>query len=109
MERAVYLIVRDPLDDERKLYVDSTCLIGRDLRRDVVLHDAEVSRSHAELRPCDGRWRLADLGSRNGTYVNGRRIVGPVDIGPGDELRLGRVHVSVRPVGRVGSPLPALV
>jgi pSer/pThr/pTyr-binding forkhead associated (FHA) protein len=49
--------------------------IGRDATNDVViLDDAKVSRLHAELQFRDGRWLLLDLGSRNGTIVNGRRV-----------------------------------
>ena len=48
-----------------------------------------VSAVHAELRYGDGEWRLADLGSRNGTYLNDRRLHAPVAVGPGDIVGLG--------------------
>jgi len=48
-----------------------------------------VSALHAELSYEDGAWRLADLGSRNGTYVNDRRLEAPVVLGPGDVIGLG--------------------
>src|SRR5439155_506440 len=48
-----------------------------------------VSALHAELRFADGEWRLADLGSRNGTYVNERRLHAPVPLRPGDVIGLG--------------------
>ena len=48
-----------------------------------------VSALHAELRFADGEWRLADLGSRNGTYVNERRLHAPVPLRPGDLIGLG--------------------
>jgi len=48
-----------------------------------------VSTRHAELRYADNAWRLIDLGSRNGTYVNDRRVQGQTPIGAGDEIRLG--------------------
>jgi signal transduction histidine kinase len=64
--------------------------LGRDGSNPVRLHDNEVSRRHAELRPLDARgFRIVDLGSANGTFVNGR----PVDSAPlrsGDHVRLGR-------------------
>jgi pSer/pThr/pTyr-binding forkhead associated (FHA) protein/S1-C subfamily serine protease len=48
-----------------------------------------VSAVHAELRYGDGVWSLADLGSRNGTYVNERRLHSPVALRPGDVIGLG--------------------
>lgn len=48
-----------------------------------------VSTRHAELRYVDNAWRLVDLGSRNGTYVNGRRVQGNAPLSAGDEIRLG--------------------
>ena len=48
-----------------------------------------VSAIHAELRYGDGEWRLFDLGSRNGTYVNERRLQAPVALRPGDVIGLG--------------------
>ena len=49
--------------------------IGRSASNDIVLEDLQVSRQHAELvRDGDGAWELVDLGSHNGTFVNGSRI-----------------------------------
>jgi pSer/pThr/pTyr-binding forkhead associated (FHA) protein len=63
--------------------------IGRDAVNDVVLDaDPEVSRVHAELRHRDGQWLAVDLGSRNGTTVNGRPV-GRHPLRDGDRLRLG--------------------
>ncbi|MFM7134101.1 MAG: ATP-binding protein [Planctomycetota bacterium] len=53
------------------------------------LHDATISRRHAELTPEDGRWIVRDLDSRHGTFVNGVRLAGPVPISAGDRLRCG--------------------
>ncbi len=63
--------------------------IGRSRQCDVVLDDANVSREHAEIRPRGGAWVLTDLGSTNGSAVNGRRINRPEVIKPGDELEIG--------------------
>ncbi len=64
--------------------------LGRDNSNPIRLHDNEVSRRHAELRPEGaGGYRIVDLGSANGTFVNDR----PVEHGPlhaGDKLRLGQ-------------------
>lgn len=54
----------------------------------IVLGDDTVSRRHAELRFEDGRWLLRDLGSSNGTYVNGRWVA-EAEVRPGDVIHLG--------------------
>jgi signal transduction histidine kinase len=65
--------------------------LGRDGSNPIRLHDNEVSRRHAEIRPIDGgHYRLVDLGSANGTYVNGRQIDQSSPLRGGDHLRLGR-------------------
>jgi hypothetical protein len=63
--------------------------LGRSSRCEVVLDDPNVSRQHAELRPRGGSWVLTDLGSTNGSSVNGRRIDAPTVVKPGDEIELG--------------------
>ena len=63
--------------------------LGRDNSNPIRLHDTEVSRRHAEVRPVDDSYRIVDLGSANGTFVNGQ----PVDQAPlrsGDRLQLGQ-------------------
>ena len=50
-------------------------LIGRESKNDIVIPDINVSRVHAEIRQDEsGAWILTDLGSTNGTFVNGRQI-----------------------------------
>src|SRR4051812_45164242 len=63
-------------------------LLGRSSACQLVFADDTVSRRHAELRLDDGCWILRDLGSSNGTWVNGRRVV-EAEVAAGDELRLG--------------------
>jgi DNA-binding NtrC family response regulator len=53
------------------------------------LKDSTISRRHAEIRPHHGRMRLHDLGSRNGTFVNGKRLTSVHALEPGDVVRLG--------------------
>ena len=63
--------------------------IGRGRQADVVLNDPNVSRKHAEIRPRGGSWVIDDLGSTNGSQLNGRRIDGAEVLRPGDEIELG--------------------
>jgi hypothetical protein len=67
-------------------------VIGRDPDCALRLSDPTVSRRHAELRRERGRWVIADLGSSNGTRVNGWRVP-RATLGTGDELMLGAVRV----------------
>ncbi len=55
----------------------------------IPLTDDSVSRRHAELRPENGRWVLSDLGSSNGTYLNGVRIEEATALKHGDQIKLG--------------------
>ncbi len=62
--------------------------IGRNVLNDVVLDDPRVSRHHALLRRVDGAFRIEDLGSTNGIYVNGERVERAV-LREGDQLQIG--------------------
>jgi hypothetical protein len=63
--------------------------LGRSRECEIVVEDPNVSRQHAELRPRGGAWVISDLGSTNGTRVNGRTINGPEVVQPGDEIEVG--------------------
>lgn len=63
--------------------------IGRDSTNPVAINDAEVSRKHARMMFQGGKYVLEDLGSTNGTFVNGQRLAGPVVLKPGDVISLG--------------------
>jgi S1-C subfamily serine protease len=64
--------------------------IGRDPDCDIVVPDARVSRRHAEARPLpDGGVEIADLGSSNGTFVDGSRVTDPVRLTAGQSVQVG--------------------
>jgi len=64
-------------------------VIGRDSTNGVVINDAEISRKHARLTFQGGKYVLEDLGSTNGSFVNGQRLAGPVVLKSGDVVSLG--------------------
>jgi pSer/pThr/pTyr-binding forkhead associated (FHA) protein len=63
--------------------------IGRDSSNGVAINDAEVSRKHSRLMFQGGKYVIDDLGSTNGTFVNGQRLAGPVVLKAGDVVSLG--------------------
>ncbi|WP_432146209.1 FHA domain-containing protein [Streptomyces sp. bgisy084] len=74
--------------------------IGRALENELVVSDLQVSRHHAEFRATpDGRFEIHDLGSHNGTYVNGQPVPksGKAPVGPNDIIGVG--HSTFRLVG----------
>lgn len=75
--------------------------VGRGAQNDVRLRDDSVSGSHATLSRRGGRWFVLDLGSTNGTYVDGERVGERELTGP-SELRFGNVKLSFRPIGGSG-------
>jgi hypothetical protein len=63
--------------------------MGRSRQCDVTVDDPNVSRTHAEVRPRGGSWVVSDLGSTNGSRLNGDRIDGSEVLKPGDEIEVG--------------------
>jgi signal transduction histidine kinase len=67
--------------------------------RDICIPDRKISSNHALLGPAGGGYRLRDLGSTNGTYVNAQLVDGLVDLTPGDEIRFGNTRVLYTDLG----------
>ncbi|HKZ86573.1 MAG TPA: FHA domain-containing protein [Anaerolineae bacterium] len=63
--------------------------LGREAGNDIIINDPQISRHHARLTLQGGSYVLEDLGSTNGSFVNGRRITGPTALSPGDMVGLG--------------------
>lgn len=63
--------------------------IGRDLSNDIVINDSEASRRHSRIFMQGGNYIIEDLGSTNGTSVNGQRLMGPYVLRPGELIMLG--------------------
>ena len=63
--------------------------IGRELNNDIAISDPEISRRHAHIFLQGVNYVIEDLGSTNGTSVNGQRLVGPYILRPGELITLG--------------------
>lgn len=80
--------------------LDSTSMtIGRGLNNDIILEDARVSRNHAQLRYKSRRFWLTDLGSTNGTFVNGEPVTERA-LRDGDIISLGGLELTFRHTDR---------
>lgn len=67
-------------------------LIGRESKNDIAVHDVNASRTHAELRfETQGVWTITDLGSTNGTLVNGREVA-TQPLSEGDRITIGMTN-----------------
>lgn len=73
----------------------SEIIIGRDASNVIAINDAEVSRKHAKLNLQNSGYVIQDLGSTNGTFINGQRITGSQELKPGDTVTLGENIVLV--------------
>jgi hypothetical protein len=82
----------------------STLAVGSHHSNDLVLTDTTVSRRHATISRRLGRFVLTDLGSTNGSYINGRRIARPTALRRGDEVRFGSARFGFLSAGDVAAP-----
>src|SRR5437763_10945066 len=70
-----------------------TISIGRASDCTIPIKDRYLSRRHAEIVISDGHWVLKDLGSANGTYLNGSRVENELRLHAGDRIRLGDTEI----------------
>ena len=84
----------------RQIEVAGQLIVGRQ-GADVTLDDPEVSRRHAAIRPAEGALEIEDLGSTNGTWVNGAKVEGVRRLMHGDVVRVGGTTMEV-----VEAPVP---
>ena len=71
--------------------LDGETTIGRAGGCGIPIDDSHISKLHARVFPTRGRWYVEDLGSTNGTRVNGSLIVAAAPVGPGDRIQVGDV------------------
>lgn len=104
------IVVAGPDIGAQYAFKARTIEIGRDEDCELPLADIAVSRRHARLKFEDARFLLEDLGSNNGTYLNGERLKGASDLVPGDEIVLGErtlrfVELNEAPATHVALPV----
>jgi DNA-binding NtrC family response regulator len=77
------------------LHEGQSLVLGRARPADVAIRDGSLSRQHGRFTLSDGTLWVEDLGSTNGTLINGKRISGRSRVKPSDDVRLGAVTVAV--------------
>jgi len=87
-----FLVLANGSDTDIRHALHANNRIGRAADNSMVLHDETVSAHHARLSFQAGQWWLEDLGSRNGTAVNGIPLEGPLVVTYGDQVAFGRIE-----------------
>ena len=96
MTGELWLQIASSTDGSALVGLVEEAVIGRDYRCDVVVDDREVSRMHARLSPDEhAGWLIADLATKNGTFLNDELLVGPARVVSGDVIRIGRATCTV--------------
>lgn len=93
---AEVVLVRSASQAGARLTVNRTVVMGRGSEADFLLDDPYASELHLRLSPHNGHVVLHDLGSTNGTYVNGRRVSTPMVLSQGDAVQVGKTIMEVR-------------
>jgi pSer/pThr/pTyr-binding forkhead associated (FHA) protein len=101
------VIIRGP-GAGRDVTLGAETVVGRAADVEIPVDDAGASRRHCRVRIEGQFWVVEDLGSRNGTYVNGKRAEGVVPLREGDVIRIGTVEMIFRgdAAGRDGGSVP---
>jgi hypothetical protein len=81
--------------------------LGRDITNDIVINDPEVSRHHCRLTQGGGSFTIEDLGSTNGTFINGQRLTGARPLSHGDMVGLGETVTLAYESAAAGAPAGA--
>jgi hypothetical protein len=89
------VVIREEGGERTVALTSDTATIGRLAECDVVLKDKGASRKHAQLKVRDGTWTLTDLGSTNGTRLNGQTIQSR-ELSDGDKITIGTTVIEFR-------------
>jgi ABC-2 type transport system ATP-binding protein len=101
---SVHLVVVEGPDTGREFEITARSVVGRDPSVDIVIGDAEASGRHAAVAVDGDGLTVEDLGSTNGTFVNGERITGPRRLAAGERVRFGTTVLEAR--GAAAPPPP---
>jgi DNA-binding winged helix-turn-helix (wHTH) protein len=101
--RSGHTLYRLAWDGGRATFAEGDHVLGRDPELEVCLDSSSVSRRHARIRVADGEAILEDLGSKNGTFVNGHRAAAAVRLSDRDEIGVGSFRLKFR----ILSPQPS--
>ena len=91
------VITEGPLAGSTVPLSPTSIIIGRSPASTLVLDDTYASSRHARVFPKDGSWWLEDLGSTNGTLLDGRPVHGAVELPTGVPVRIGQTTLELRP------------
>lgn len=89
---AMLVVKRGPNAGTRFVLAKDVTSAGRHPESDIFLDDITVSRRHAEIKKVDSGFRITDMGSLNGTYVNKLRVE-EADLSSGDEIQIGKFRL----------------
>ncbi len=90
------VVVRSEKQAGLDFTVTDATVLGRSDEADIVLDDPYASEFHLRLVASEGGLTLHDLGSTNGTYLNGRRVTAPTELRRGDAVQVGKTVMEVR-------------
>ena len=93
VDGGLLVVVRGPIAGSRFALAKDVTTAGRHPESDLFLDDVTVSRRHAEFVRVDGRFCLRDVGSLNGSYLNGERAEDAA-LANGDEVQIGRYKLA---------------
>jgi hypothetical protein len=88
-QHAHLIMLQGPHPEKIFRLAEEEITLGREMQNAIVISDPEVSRKHARLRRTEAGYTIEDLGSTNGTFVNGARITRAVPLADGDRVSLG--------------------
>lgn len=90
------LFVRSESQQGQEFEVNDVVVLGRSDETDFVIDDPYASEFHLRLVSQENGMMLHDLGSTNGTYVNGRRVSAPTELKRGDTIQVGKTVMEIR-------------